>query len=91
MEHHATILWRRTSESFTYDSYNRAHEWRFAGHAQGGTPKPGSQVAEGKGVQRAGSGVHGRSLGCPTSLAVESTSSRSRPRFAPVARRTTRL
>jgi organic hydroperoxide reductase OsmC/OhrA len=31
MEHHATILWRRTSESFTYDSYNRAHEWRFAG------------------------------------------------------------
>ncbi len=29
MEHHATILWRRTSESFTYDSYNRAHEWRF--------------------------------------------------------------
>ena len=31
MEHHATILWRRTSESFTYDAYNRAHEWRFAG------------------------------------------------------------
>jgi len=29
MEHRATILWRRTSESFTYDSYNRAHEWRF--------------------------------------------------------------
>ena len=29
MEHHATILWRRTSETFTYDSYNRAHEWRF--------------------------------------------------------------
>ena len=29
MEHYATILWRRTSESFTYDSYNRAHEWRF--------------------------------------------------------------
>ncbi|MEA2824820.1 MAG: hypothetical protein QOF03_1302 [Alphaproteobacteria bacterium] len=33
MEHHATILWRRTSESFTYDSYNRAHEWRFDGLA----------------------------------------------------------
>ena len=33
MEHHATILWRRTSESFTYDSYNRAHEWRIAGLA----------------------------------------------------------
>jgi organic hydroperoxide reductase OsmC/OhrA len=31
MEHHATILWRRTSESFTYDSYNRAHEWRIHG------------------------------------------------------------
>ena len=31
MEHHATILWRRTSETFTYDSYNRAHEWRFHG------------------------------------------------------------
>src|SRR5260221_6762838 len=31
MEHHATILWQRTSESFTYDSYNRAHEWHFAG------------------------------------------------------------
>ena len=29
MEHHATILWRRTIETFTYDSYNRAHEWRF--------------------------------------------------------------
>jgi organic hydroperoxide reductase OsmC/OhrA len=29
MEHHATILWQRASESFTYDSYNRAHEWRF--------------------------------------------------------------
>jgi organic hydroperoxide reductase OsmC/OhrA len=29
MEHHATILWRRSSETFTYDSYNRAHEWRF--------------------------------------------------------------
>ena len=31
MEHHATILWRRTSQTFTYDSYNRAHEWRFHG------------------------------------------------------------
>jgi len=29
MEHHATIAWRRSSETFTYDSYNRAHEWRF--------------------------------------------------------------
>jgi organic hydroperoxide reductase OsmC/OhrA len=29
MEHHATIAWRRTSDAFTYDAYNRAHEWRF--------------------------------------------------------------
>jgi organic hydroperoxide reductase OsmC/OhrA len=30
-EHHASIRWQRTSKDFTYDSYNRAHEWRFAG------------------------------------------------------------
>ncbi len=29
MEHHASIVWRRTSSNFTYDSYNRAHEWRI--------------------------------------------------------------
>jgi organic hydroperoxide reductase OsmC/OhrA len=29
MEHHATIAWRRSSDTFTYDSYNRGHEWRF--------------------------------------------------------------
>ena len=29
MEHHATIEWRRTSDSYTYETYNRAHEWRF--------------------------------------------------------------
>ncbi len=29
MEHHATIAWRRSSSTFTYDSYNRAHEWRI--------------------------------------------------------------
>jgi organic hydroperoxide reductase OsmC/OhrA len=28
-EHIATIHWRRSSADFTYDSYNRAHEWRF--------------------------------------------------------------
>jgi organic hydroperoxide reductase OsmC/OhrA len=28
-EHHASVHWRRTSEDFTYDSYNRAHEIRF--------------------------------------------------------------
>ncbi len=28
-EHVATIHWQRTSANFSYDSYNRAHEWRF--------------------------------------------------------------
>lgn len=28
-EHHASIVWQRTSKDFTYDAYNRAHEWRF--------------------------------------------------------------
>lgn len=28
-EHHASIVWKRTSADFTYDSYNRAHEVRF--------------------------------------------------------------
>ncbi len=41
MEHHATILWRRTSESFTYDSYNRAHEWRFHGVTVPASAAPG--------------------------------------------------
>ena len=31
MEHHATILWQRTSDTFTYETYNRSHEWRFHG------------------------------------------------------------
>lgn len=30
-EHHAAVIWRRTSTDFTYDTYNRAHEWRFKG------------------------------------------------------------
>lgn len=29
MEHHAAIAWKRTSADYTYDSYNRAHDWRF--------------------------------------------------------------
>jgi organic hydroperoxide reductase OsmC/OhrA len=29
VEHRATIAWRRKSADFTYESYNRAHEWRF--------------------------------------------------------------
>jgi organic hydroperoxide reductase OsmC/OhrA len=28
-DHVATIRWRRTSADFTYDTYNRAHEWSF--------------------------------------------------------------
>jgi len=40
MEHHATIIWRRTSETFTYDTYNRAHEWRFHGTAVAASAAP---------------------------------------------------
>jgi len=29
-KHHATIKWQRTSEEFTYQSYNREHLWVFA-------------------------------------------------------------
>jgi organic hydroperoxide reductase OsmC/OhrA len=29
MEHRATIDWRRTSDTYTYETYNRAHEWHF--------------------------------------------------------------
>jgi organic hydroperoxide reductase OsmC/OhrA len=28
-EHHATITWQRSSADFTWQTYNRAHEWRF--------------------------------------------------------------
>lgn len=28
-EHHATITWQRTSQDFTYQTYNRAHDWQF--------------------------------------------------------------
>jgi organic hydroperoxide reductase OsmC/OhrA len=28
-EHRASIAWRRSSQDFTYQSYNRAHDWRF--------------------------------------------------------------
>jgi len=28
-EHHAGVRWQRTSETFTYDSYNRGHEVLF--------------------------------------------------------------
>ncbi len=29
--HEATVRWQKTSDDFTYDSYNRAHEWEFEG------------------------------------------------------------
>ena len=28
-QHKASIAWHRTSPDFTYESYNRDHEWRF--------------------------------------------------------------
>jgi len=29
MEHHAKITWRRSSADFTYNSYNRTHDWEI--------------------------------------------------------------
>ena len=37
-DHYATVVWKRESTDFTYESYNRAHEWRF----DGGASVPGS-------------------------------------------------
>jgi organic hydroperoxide reductase OsmC/OhrA len=28
-EHRASIAWQRSSQDFTYQTYNRAHDWRF--------------------------------------------------------------
>src|ERR1700754_390773 len=28
-EHHASVVWHRTSADFTYDTYNRAHEVQY--------------------------------------------------------------
>ncbi len=44
-EHVAEIIWKRTSESFAYDHYNRAHDWRF----DGGVTVPGSAAPAYKG------------------------------------------
>ncbi|HET6724774.1 MAG TPA: OsmC family protein [Gammaproteobacteria bacterium] len=30
--HHANISWRKTTDSFGYDDFNREHEWRFGDH-----------------------------------------------------------
>jgi organic hydroperoxide reductase OsmC/OhrA len=43
--HHATTIWRRQTESFAYDDYNRAHEVRFGG----GETVPWSAAKEFKG------------------------------------------
>jgi organic hydroperoxide reductase OsmC/OhrA len=44
-EHVAEIVWKRTTESFAYDHYNRAHDWRF----DGGVVVPGSAAPGYKG------------------------------------------
>jgi len=30
-EHRATVVWRRRTADFSYESYDRTHTWRFAG------------------------------------------------------------
>lgn len=44
-DHVAEIVWKRQTDSFAYDSYNRAHEWRF----DGGVTVPGSAAPGYKG------------------------------------------
>lgn len=44
--HHASVVWRRTSADFTYDSYNRAHEVRYK---NGGIVVPSSGAPAFKG------------------------------------------
>lgn len=44
-EHVAEIRWKRATESFAYDHYNRAHEWRF----DGGVITPASSAPAYKG------------------------------------------
>lgn len=44
-EHVAEIDWKRQTENFGYDHYNRAHEWRF----DGGVTVPGSAAPGYKG------------------------------------------
>jgi organic hydroperoxide reductase OsmC/OhrA len=39
-EHHAVISWARTSKDYTYDSYNRDHEWRFGGASVSASAAP---------------------------------------------------
>lgn len=44
-EHVAEISWKRQTESFAYDHYNRAHEWKF----DAGVIVPGSAAPAYKG------------------------------------------
>lgn len=44
-EHVAEISWKRLTESFAYDHYNRAHDWKF----DGGVIVPGSAAPGYKG------------------------------------------
>jgi len=44
-EHRATVAWRRTTESFDYDAYNRNHEWTF----EGGVRVPASAAPDFRG------------------------------------------
>ena len=39
-EHHAKISWARASKDYTYDSYNRDHEWRFGGASVAASAAP---------------------------------------------------
>ncbi|HTW34829.1 MAG TPA: OsmC family protein [Rhizomicrobium sp.] len=45
-DHHATLHWARTSDDFTYNTYNRAHEIRFK---DGAVVVPSSAAPEFKG------------------------------------------
>jgi len=40
-EHKAKITWKRTSDDFRYDNYNRDHDWAF----EGGVQVPASAAA----------------------------------------------
>ena len=44
--HHASVVWKRTSSDFTYDTYNRAHEVRYK---SGAIVVPSSSAPEFKG------------------------------------------
>lgn len=41
-EHHASVQWKRESESFAYDDYNRSHYWIF----QNGIQVPASAATQ---------------------------------------------